>query len=172
VWVGRGLRGGDNGEEGMELWSLRGAVVGGGRGCVVLLGVFGPRGVVGLENIGIECSFISPNIDGVKSSGEMGSGFATVAMEGLSGDSDEGDVGGLVVLRVEGETYECLMPDFCPFSACSCASAYFSASSWCTAREKRRQKSGSRTVPIMRLCLLASYEGLASYWGQSMSMVG
>ena len=97
--------------------SFRGLVEGSGRGCIVLVGVLGLRGVVGLENMGIECSFTSPNINGVKSSGERGSGFVTVTMAGLRGDTDEGDVGELVVLRVEGKTYECLMSCFCPFSA-------------------------------------------------------
>jgi hypothetical protein len=117
LWVGRGIRGDDNGEEGTGLMSFRGLVEGSGRGCIVLVRVLGLRGVVGLENMGIECSFTSPNIDGVKSNGERGSGFVTVTMAGLRDDIDEGDVGELVVLRVEGKTYECLMSCFCPFSA-------------------------------------------------------
>jgi hypothetical protein len=72
-------------------------------------------------------------------------------MTGSRGDIDVGDVLGGAVLHLEGETYECFIPGRCLFSVCSCASAYFRASSWCTAREKRRQKSGSRTVPIVKL---------------------
>jgi hypothetical protein len=116
----------------------------------------GLRGVVGLENIGIEGSFMSPIVD-VKSCGDKGSRLLVVAMTGSRGDNDVGDVLGDAVLHVEGETYECLIPGLCLFSVCSCASAYFRASSWCTAREKRRQKSGSRTVPIVRLCCLQVY---------------
>jgi hypothetical protein len=114
----------------------------------------GLRGVVGLENIGIEGSFMSPNVDDVKSCGDRGSRLLVVAVTGSRGDIDVGDVLGGAVLYVEGETYECLIPGLCLFSVCSCASAYFKASSWCTAREKRRQKSGSRTVPIVRLYCL------------------